>query len=211
MLNEDEGSVGSSIPITGSGFNRNEIVTVNYDGTTVLSGVGTDYNGSFVTRFTVPQSHSGAHTVTVSDAGGASASTVFIVETQPPPTPQLISPTAGRTVRTGAVDFQWHGVTDVSGVYYTLEVSSSADFATVVLTRSGIVEPSYTLSKQEALPKGGYYWRVKAIDGAGNQGEWTSPGSFTVAPRSVWIWIIVAIVVIGVIIGVAYKVTKFRV
>ena len=213
VLNAGDVSVGSSIGISGSGFNNNEILTVNFDGTTVLTGVGTDGNGNFLTTFIAPSSQAGGHTVTVTDAAGVSASATFTMESKPPATSQLISPKGGSKVRSGEVDFQWRGITDVSGIYYALEISSDANFAVVLESKAGIPEPRYKLSREEALLQGSYYWRVKAIDGAGNEGQWTSPGSFTVAPGlPSWLWILVVVVIaLGVIIGIAYRHTRFRV
>jgi hypothetical protein len=92
--------------------------------------------------------------------------------------PQLILPETG-TKAPAAASFDWSDVTDASGVTYTLEVAISQDFAasSLVLKKEGLTVLEYTLSKEESLPsrslKEPYYWRVMAIDGAGNEGDWT--------------------------------------
>jgi len=57
-----------------------------------------------------------------------------------------------------------------------------------VLERPGLTESEYTLTKEEKLEstkkEEPYYWRVRAVDGAGNPANpdqgWTSPGTFHV-------------------------------
>jgi len=83
--------------------------------------------------------------------------------------------------------FDWGDVVDPSPpVSYHLQVASDADFANLVLEKMDLVASQYELIEAEKLPavaKGApYFWRVKAIDGAANEGEWSAPGSFLVAP-----------------------------
>jgi hypothetical protein len=210
-LNPVEGGAGSAVSLSGSGFNSAEVLTVKFDGTTVLQGVGTDGRGNFIATFTVPASPVGEHTVTVTDAVGATASAIFTVEAVVLATPQLILPQGGSKTGSGEVAFQWLGITGLSGITYTLEISNTADFAIVLRSKSGIGASSYQLTTEEALSKGTYYWRVKAVDAAGNESQWSSPSPFTVSPRPIWPWIIVGLVVVGIIIGVAYRATKFKV
>ncbi|MEW6592381.1 MAG: DUF2341 domain-containing protein [Candidatus Hadarchaeota archaeon] len=47
-----------------------------------------------------------------------------------------------------------------------------------------LVENTCTVSGAAALPENTYYWRVRAIDGAGNVGEWSDVWKFTVASDS---------------------------
>jgi hypothetical protein len=68
--------------------------------------------------------------------------------------------------------------TAVSGAaQYLIEVSDSADFASPLVQRV-VSGTSYTLADIEALVRTGiWYWRVRALDAAGNQGNWVT-GSF---------------------------------
>lgn len=215
QLNPDRGGISSSVAISGTGYNSAEALTVRFDGTSVLEGVGIDAKGNFIAAFPVPASVVGQHTVTATDAAGATASAIFTVELVALATPQLILPQAGSKLGSGEVTFQWQGITGVSGITYTLEISNTADFATVLRSRSGIGASSYKLTADEALSKGTYYWRVKAIDAVGNESQWSSPSSFTVSGRpiwrSIWLWVIVGLIVVGIITYVAYRATKFRV
>jgi hypothetical protein len=74
--------------------------------------------------------------------------------------------------------FDWSDVTDPSGVTYSLQVDDNADFSSPIVSKEGLTASTYTLTKDEALPKGTYYWRVEAVDGAGNTAGWTAPFSF---------------------------------
>jgi hypothetical protein len=203
---------GSTVKLSGSGFHGGETFTVKFDGATVLEGVGTDARGNFVTNFKVPPATTGEHTVTVTDASGATASAVFTVEPVAVGIPQPVFP-QGTKLKSGEVTFQWQTVSGVAPVTYTLEVSSSPDFAALLRTRSGLSGSSYKLSPEEALPRGTYYWRVKAIDAVGTESQWSSASSFAVAPprSKAWIWVLVGIVVAAIAVFVAYRATRFRI
>jgi len=90
--------------------------------------------------------------------------------------------------------FAWEDVDDLSGVTYTLQVASDADFTTIVLENKGLIYSEYTITKEEKLDpterKTPYYWRVKAVDGASNESEWTLPWLFYVGfSWTPYIWI----------------------
>jgi hypothetical protein len=76
----------------------------------------------------------------------------------------------------------WGDVSDVSGVTYQLQIDDSLDFAplSLVLSKPALTASGYTLTAGEALPAGAYYWRVRAVDGAGNESAWSMVPSFTV-------------------------------
>jgi hypothetical protein len=68
------------------------------------------------------------------------------------------------------VTFSWNSVSDPSGVTYTLEISRNVKFDQLEagMQRTGLLETSYAAT----IEPGMYYWRVKAIDGAGNESYW---------------------------------------
>ena len=206
-INPATGGIGADVSVKGAGFSANQEITISYDGVQVLTGQTTDGKGSFTTSFKVPLSKPGDHAVTVTDATASVASTRFSTETTPPPTPKLVSPEAG--ARLGflgdtVVTFNWTIVEDPSGVSYTLEVSNDSDFSGAVLLKDNLSVSAYTLTKEEALPGGDYYWRVKAVDGAGNEGEWTKGQLFRIA-SDFWIFP-VALVVIVIIALIVWRV-----
>ncbi|MBA7660659.1 hypothetical protein ES703_68663 [subsurface metagenome] len=53
-----------------------------------------------------------------------------------------------------------------------------------MLEKEGLTSSGYTISEEEKLAstkkEAPYYWRVKAIDGASNESEWTGTGTFHV-------------------------------
>jgi hypothetical protein len=118
------------------------------------------------------------------------------MESQAPPVPIPLLPEVASTVEAEAY-FDWGDVADPSSVSYTLQVASNADFTNIVLEREGLPHSEYTLSKGEKLEstkKEAYYWRVKTVDGARNESEWTSPGlfyvGFSLTSMPGWVWYI---------------------
>ncbi|MGH9876316.1 MAG: Ig-like domain-containing protein [Nitrososphaerales archaeon] len=95
----------------------------------------------------------------------------------PPPAPILLSPTNRDTVSDNTPTFAWIEISDASGVTYTIQVSSSRDFADTVINRSGRTASTFT--HQSPLPEGKYFWRVQAVDGAGNKGPFSEVFTFT--------------------------------
>jgi len=79
--------------------------------------------------------------------------------------------------------FDWEDITNPSGISYVLVVASDANLSDVLFTKEGLTDSEYTLSEEEKLPPSKetpYYWRVRAVDGVSNVGEWSAPGSFYV-------------------------------
>jgi hypothetical protein len=180
-VNPKSGGVGSDVVVKGTGFSANQLFTISYDGVQVASGTTIDGKGSFATNFKVPKGKPGDHTITVTDATASVSSATFKTETSPPPTPKAISPEAGSKfgfVGNTVVAFSWTAVEDPSGVSYLLEISNSPEFTGAMLRKEGLAQTQYTLTKDEALPDGSYYWRAKAVDGAGNESGWTTPQLF---------------------------------
>jgi len=81
--------------------------------------------------------------------------------------------------------FDWEDVNDPSGITYTLQVGNDTNFSAIVLEKKGLTQSEYILTKEEKLessePDTSYYWRIKATDGASNEGKWTIPILFYVA------------------------------
>lgn len=202
-LNPASGAIGSDITVHGTGFAANQVITISYDGAKIASSAATDAKGVFTTSFKIPQSKAGDHTVTVTDPTAAVFSMNFSVESMPPPTPNLISPEAGSEFGSFGkteVTFNWSVVEDPSGVNYVLEISPSPDFAGTIIRKDGLTAAEYTLTGDEALSKGNYYWRVRAVDGAGNQGDWTNGQLFKIGGFDWWLILLIAAAVIVVIV-----------
>lgn len=176
------GDVGDEITMTGSGFTANSLLTVKYDNIEVATGtVASD--GSFSVAFTIIASVGGAHTITASD-GINSQTATFTMETTPPAAPEPVLPLEeGKVKELGT--FEWTPVADPSGVTYTFQIALDPSFVEtlMVITRPGLTEPTYILVEGEELVKVSkeepYYWRVRAVDGASNAGEWSAAQWFT--------------------------------
>ncbi len=186
-LSQTTGSVGSTITVRGSGFEVGETVTVDYDNLRVGTATA-DNNGGFTITFYVPSSGSGSHVITVSD-GTTTKQLAFTVESEAPQNPALKLPHNSSEARSEAF-LDWYDVTDPSlPVVYNLQLASDQNFSSLVLVKEGLTESEYNLTGEEKLIAVAetvlYFWRVKAIDGAGNESEWSEPWSFYInAPQA---------------------------
>jgi hypothetical protein len=91
----------------------------------------------------------------------------------------LVSPADSSTIPDTMPEFTWSEVSLFSNgsngapVYYALQVSPDSDFTAgpELLEYTGIYATNFTIP--DALSDYQmYYWRVKTIDEAGNQGDW---------------------------------------
>ena len=180
-LSPTTGNIGTELTVSGIGFIASRTVTITYD-TAQVATATTDVNGTFSVTFTVPESKYGGHPITATD-GTTTEQFTFTMESTPPPIPTPLLPEMDTKAEAEAY-FDWEDVTDPSGVTYTLQIASSSDFTSLVLEKKGLTESEYTLTKAESLQsterEAPYYWRVKAVDGASNESEGISTGSFYV-------------------------------
>ena len=100
----------------------------------------------------------------------------FGVDVTPPEAVSLISPEDSAVLNTSNVLFNWsEGVDTTSGVAgYWIELSEDSSFSGA---DSHLVSVSETTM---ALGDTIWYWRVKAVDNAGNEGDWSEVWSFTI-------------------------------
>jgi hypothetical protein len=114
-------------------------------------------------------------TATMNSLITETASWTFIDVTPPPP-PSLISPSNLALVRDTTPLLDWSDASDPSGVTYHLQVSRGKAFNQVVYEKSGIMLSQHEL--ENPLQNGKYFWRVRAVDGAGNASDWSSTWQF---------------------------------
>jgi len=185
-LNPDSGFVDAPVNVSGVGFKTGALVTVTYDEQEVATAVPGD-NGTFSVAFGVPPSNAGHHTVTITDGTNA-VTVIFTMEAEAPPVPVPVLPEED-TRAEAAAEFDWEDVSDDSGVTYTLQVATKDNFAAsyIVLEQAGLTDSKYAVAEGEELEPSSkeapHYWRVKAVDGAGNESEWSSVSSFYVGSR----------------------------
>jgi hypothetical protein len=168
------GYVSMELTLTGNGFKPNVPVTITLTSDPiVLSTVTTDAAGTFSAKVTIPQIIGGNHIITVTD-GTTTKEFAFVMESQAPPELVLLLPEDGVNVEV-LTAFDWTNVEDISGVTYSLEIASDANFNTMVLEKTGLTLSGYTITEKEQLEPVSedepYYWRVKAIDGASNESQ----------------------------------------
>jgi len=150
-------------------------------------------SGTSTLSVTVPLNAIGgtSDTVTVTAAGtGVSGSGNCIAraiaappptDTTPPPAPSLISPTNGANITDNTPTLNWSDISDPSGVTCDISIARDVGFVSIALQKTGLTTSTYELTPAEALAVGIYYWRARAVDGAGNIGSWSENWSFTVS------------------------------
>ncbi len=197
------GNVGMELTVRGMGFIAGAEVTVTYttDGEAVPVATPTaDDRGRLSVSFAVPPSVAGSHAVTATD-GVTTVTSIFTMESQAPPMPRLLLPEFGGSSGAEAY-FDWEDVTDPSGVSYTLQVATDDSFTTIVLEKEGLPQSQYTLSEGEELAKAAapYYWRVRAVDGASNEGDWSLSVLFYIGFFRLSNWLLYVLFGLGVLL-----------
>jgi hypothetical protein len=179
VINPVSGYVGSEITFDAKGFLSDKTVTIKYDDCQLTSG-RTDRNGAFNIVTNVPASKGGSHLITVTD-GTSTLTTDFTMDSIPPVQPVLILP-APLTKANKNSTFSWQAVSDPSDVIYTFQIATDNTFSNLVLHKQGLTTTNYIFTEQDVpepvSKKTPYYWRVKAIDGASNESDWSSPATF---------------------------------
>jgi len=176
------GYVGMDLTISGIGFKPNTTITITYASTPVVFTTTSESDGSFSYTFQIPESEAGEHTITATD-GTNSLEVTFFMESDAPDIPQPLLPEMD-TKPERPITFDWKNVTDPSGVIYILQVAKDKNFTDIVLQKEGLTESEYTMTvtEDEALEStkkdAPYLWRIRAVDGAGNESGWTGAGSF---------------------------------
>ena len=173
--------IGDTVTVDGCGFTAESAVHITFDGVPVLDLPAIDKDGTFTADFVVPDTGPVDHTVLVEDDSENIASMMLPLETRAPKPPITIEPNGGRFGMFGAqeITFTWQGVSDPSGITYSLEIADNLNFFPLRpdLRRYDLTGTSCTVT----LTPGVYFWRVKAVDGADNESEWSlSPVAFEV-------------------------------
>jgi len=182
--------VGAEVTVTGIGFAASSPMSIKYDDIAIADSPTTNQNGSFSHKFKVPESPKGKNVVTTTDKAGNTATYGLLLEDEPPPIPSPLFPIEGQ--RFGwfgpqPITFRWQPVEDPSGVSYALEVGHNVKVWPPVAMRTGLTNTTCTIN----LEPGTYYWRIKAVDGAGNESNWEyAPYPFRVGMFSVWYLIV---------------------
>ncbi|MDZ4231087.1 MAG: hypothetical protein U1B77_04640, partial [Dehalococcoidales bacterium] len=182
-ISSETGHVGSELTINGIGFTAGGVATVTYDGAQVATApVAAD--GTFQASFKVPAGSAGTYSIVATDGVNTEPFT-FTMESTPPSPPVPLKPEMGIKAEKETF-FDWEDVEDPSGVTYTLQIATDDDFraGSIVLEETGLTESEYTIAEENRLESVSedepYYWHIRAVDGAGNESEWSGTGSFYV-------------------------------
>ncbi|KUO39866.1 MAG: hypothetical protein AVW06_03270 [Hadesarchaea archaeon DG-33-1] len=100
----------------------------------------------------------------------------FIIDTIPPSAPTLLSPENNDNITDNTPTFRW--TEPETPEKYTLVIDNDADFGSPIRIISDITDNTYTLLVELAVDN--YYWRVRAIDEAGNAGDWAENFKLTI-------------------------------
>lgn len=212
-LSISSGNVGGTVEVAGLGFAASAPVTLAYDGELTEATVVADASGSFVFEFPIPVSIHGDHVIKVTDKEGHEVQATFAVEDSPPEVATLLGPDSG--TRAGLFggfrpSLNWAPVDDDSGVTYDLQVGTGLEFSNPILEKGGLTDPSYALLEREALSRGTYYWRVRAVDRASNTAPWSEP--FEVKSGVIAPWMILVVIALGAMAtgGAGYSYVSYR-
>ncbi len=195
-----EGYVGDTVNISGSGYASNSTIKLYLNNAEITSAsIITDINGSFRQTITIPAIKGGDVLIDAQDNRGNKAQAVFILDSTAPAIPELDSPRDGSAQGLfGNITptLEWGKVTDQSGISYNLQVSDDPDFDNPVIDITGLTSNKYTLKTNDTLPRGLYYWRVQAVDGAFNSSAWSE--AFTLKSGSISPVLFAILIVIGI-------------
>ena len=200
--NASPGHIGTEITISGDGYATSAPIEVTYDGAVLPTDPDeTGSNGSFVATFEIPRSVAGEHTIAVSINGVEVEQFTFIMESNAPLAPELITIFFSEKAEP-PIRFDWGEVGDASLpvtynlVIYTVEGSTEI----TVIEHLGLSVTEYTLTEAEVLKlvplekNEYYYWHVNAEDGAGNVSSWIATDTFYIGGEGwpgwlMWLWI----------------------
>ena len=204
-ISQESGYIGTQLMMGGAGFAANGTVTIKYDDEVVATSTA-DASGIFVATFKVPASKHGDHTITASDGTNTNEVT-FTVESVALATPQPLVPELGVKVKS-PISFDWEDVTVESPpATYALQIATDEDFTddSIILDKTELAESEYILTEEEELELASqetpYYWRIRTVDAASNEGEWTGAGEFYVtAPFAFPSWALYTLLGIGAVL-----------
>jgi hypothetical protein len=204
-LTPTDGFVGSVVTVSGTGFAPNSNLRVLYDGVEMSVGlVSSDSFGNVNKTVTIPKSVGGSHVIRVQDNQSNFVEAVFEMDSTPPPAPRMESPED--SLKMGLFgnitpSLEWAKVTDPSGVTYNLQLDTDPEFGEPLIDVVDTTATKYTVKKANALPRGEYYWRVQAVDGASNASDWSGPWllvSGKISPVIFFLIIFAIVIVLGV-------------
>jgi len=185
LISPDDGTTGISTPPTldWESSSGAETYRVQIGTTSDFSSLVTDNSGLSSTQYGASELSDGTTyywRVNASNSAGSSnwsASREFSTESSSsataPSEPTLNSPDDGATGISTSPSLDWNSSTDAET--YRLQLSTTADFSSVITDSSGLTSTQYTESGLSNSTT--YYWRVLASNSAGSS-NWSSSRNF---------------------------------
>jgi parallel beta-helix repeat protein len=185
VANDDSHSVdeGAVLAVPAPGVLSND---TDADSDTLAAGIVTgpihgdlvlNADGSFT--YTPEAGFTGAYSFTYAAYDGAAwsntATVTITVNDVIPPVPSLVSPANWKKINSSYI-LDWSDVSDPSGVTYQIRLYNSS--WVLLQEKTGLTSSAYAVSSFGSLADGTYYWRVRAVDGAGNASAWTTSWAF---------------------------------
>ena len=168
--------------------------------------------------------------IAAAGSDGSSAQANFFVEKPRPSAPKLLSPVQGvsleifnspidvifaparalgstpKSLKSISATFAWTETDESSNASYVFQIARTYDFSSPVIVKEGLSSSSYTLSGDDVLTPGAYNWRVKTVDDAGDESEWSQVWKFeviSISDRVLTIYVVSLLLLIGaLVIGV---------
>ncbi|MEX2162109.1 MAG: hypothetical protein WD751_09360 [Anaerolineales bacterium] len=107
-----------------------------------------------------------------------SSSRIVIIAAPKPGQPVLTSPANKKVITDTTPAFYWKSV--AYGNYYQIQISTSSSFSSSRIVREKTLLPGDLNYGASTLPKGTYYWRVRAFNVDGTAGSWSAVFSLTI-------------------------------
>jgi hypothetical protein len=127
----------------------------------------------------------GEHTLSalLQEWGASDECPFYVADRTPPPAPVPLKPWDGTeftcTSEAMSAMLRWEAVTDLSGIaYYEVELVETPDYPPVPTTSTLQLESNQAQALVSGACGDAYSWRVRAIDGAENEGDWSEMRSF---------------------------------
>ena len=125
----------------------------------------------------------------------------------------------GPTPQQGGADtsiavMTWSADTVQAGLKYSLQISKTPDFASVAVQKDNITGASFNLLRSMLPAAGTYYWRVRAVNDAGDIGPWSNSWKFDSSAASplviAIVFTIIALLLAMIVFGIIALVSRSR-
>jgi hypothetical protein len=104
------------------------------------------------------------------------------------------------------INFSWSKFNEPATLSYNLQISKDSRFSSFNVDKRDIKNNSTLLAKDTNFTAGRYYWRVRSIDNAGSEGDWSDIGDFEIISMpplvTTFTIIIVVLIIAAIVFGI---------